>query len=61
MSATNQIITESGSPYYSPHGRDAAIEALEARNANLQRTVVKLLQDRIKVCPECRERYEVQR
>ncbi len=47
--------------YYTPGDRDAAIEALESRNANLQRAVTKLLQDRIKICPECRERHEVTR
>ncbi len=47
--------------YYPPGDRDAAIEALEARNANLQRTVVKLLENRIRICPQCRERHEVTR
>ncbi len=54
-----RIVPQQRNPYYGPSERDAAIEALEARNENLQRQVTRLLEDRIKVCPDCRERYEV--
>ncbi len=61
MSTSKNIVAQQPGPYYTPHGRDAAIEALEARNTNLQRAVTKLLEDRMKVCPNCRKRYEVKR
>ncbi len=61
---SEKIVTEWRNPYYTGSERTDAerrISDLEAKNTNLQRAVTKLLENRVRVCPDCRERHEVRR
>ncbi len=51
-------ITYLGKRLY-PTPQERELERLRLINSNLQRELTKALEDRIRVCPDCRERWAV--